>query len=170
MLTIQSKSVYPEGFAVSALLLRMPNTIFLLWAELPASLGSIQAGSVHEFQLNSLCIWDIGRDLSFGTTGFFYFLHTRTAISSLQGKSLSRQLSFRTYPVLCTNVLYQVPILTKGCMKDQSPSVSWFINWEAVVKRIRGKFQRAFPEGILPSPVSCLMLSSSGFLKGEIYP
>jgi len=39
-----------------------------------------------------------------------------------------------------------------------------------VVGRIRGKFQRAFPEGMVPSPVSCLMLSSSGFLKGEMHP
>lgn len=104
--------------------------------------------------------------------GFFAFLAHKNSYFFPPGEAEHKAV-LQNVPFYVLMSYTRFPSSPRDIRKISFPvclDLSWFIDWEAVVERIRGKFQRAFPEGIVPSPVSCLMLSSSDFFKGEIYP
>lgn len=123
---------------------------------------------MHEIQLCSGCLWGMGDDLAFHMIYIYiyFFFHVRAAVSSFPPGVAAEHSSLRASPCF-----------TQKC---PSPRAIWkiglcvLIYLDLVTERLlwkdSGKFQRAFPEGTVPALISLLMLSSSGFLKGEICP
>lgn len=109
--------------------------------------GSVRAASVQEFHWSSGCLWGIGGDLSFHTTFFpNFFCCTLEELSVPCRGSHWAQSCPSEYPLVPVLVSYpSFPSSPRHVAKIDLPGcldLSWFINWEAVVERIRGKFQR----------------------------